>query len=155
LFFSYYQLVKKKDRGVQWHDFLLAFLTFSACFYFFLHAEDISFIGWKCIPLGVVLYLVVLEGARRTGGPIYLAVVVILGLCPLYAEYLPGVLWGRSFNPDMLIEFSIFTMEGLLGLATKVVFQIILGFLVFAGVLIASGAGKFFLGWLRGMPLVS
>ncbi|HBM40373.1 MAG TPA: C4-dicarboxylate ABC transporter permease, partial [Sulfitobacter sp.] len=38
-----------------------------------------------------------------------------------------------------------FRTEGLMGITTKIVAEIVLGFLVFAGVLIATGAGQFFI----------
>ncbi|MBU0777795.1 TRAP transporter fused permease subunit [Patescibacteria group bacterium] len=136
---------RKKDKKVPWYDFVLAVLIFGISVYFYMHAWDISLSGWSCVPLGIVVFILILEGGRRTGGPIFAAVCVVLGFYPLFASYMPGMLYGQSWPFMQTIESSIFRVEGLMGIPTKVVAEILVGFLIFAGVLIATGAGEFFL----------
>jgi TRAP transporter 4TM/12TM fusion protein len=137
---------RKKDlHHVPWYDYLLLIITLGVSFYFFLNSEEMSMAGWYSIPWGIVLALLILEGGRRTGGTAFLIVTVVLGAYPLFADYMPGLLWGVSYDFSSTVESLIFTEEGLMGIPTKVVAIIIIGFLVFAGVLISSGAGDFFL----------
>lgn len=86
-----------------------------------------------------------LEVARRSGGIPFLLVVLLLGLYPLVADRFPGLLMGIPYGFEQMIEAHVFRAEGMLGITTKIVAEIVLGFLVFAGVLIATGAGEFFI----------
>ena len=86
-----------------------------------------------------------LEVARRSGGLPFFLVVLLLGLYPLIADFLPGLLMGIPYDFDRTIEAHVFRAEGMMGITTKIVAEIILGFLVFAGILIATGAGQFFI----------
>ncbi len=59
---------------------------------------------------------------------------------------MPGILSGRSLDWFSLIGSLSFGSEaGIIGLPSRVMVDMLLGFLVFAGVLLASGAGRFFL----------
>jgi len=86
-----------------------------------------------------------LEIARRSGGFPFLLVIFLLGLYPVLADYFPGLLMGIPYSFERMIEAHVFRTEGLMGITTKIVAEIVLGFLVFAGVLIATGAGQFFI----------
>jgi TRAP transporter 4TM/12TM fusion protein len=155
---------RKKDRRVPWFDLVAITLIFGIAFYFFLNSWEIMIRGW--VPpspgnflLACILILAVLEGARRMGGKIYLVIALVIGLYPLIAEHMPGVLWGRSFSIIETVGLHVFGSEGLVGLPSRVMGDLIIGFLIFAGVLIASGAGDFFmklatafLGRFRGGP---
>jgi len=142
---------RKKDKGIPWYDWIAAAATFGISFYIFLNAYELAVTGWKNIPLGIIIWILLMEGGRRTGGPIYLAVILILGLYPLFAAYMPGIFEGISFSFTQTITAHVFRFEGLMGIATKVVAEIILGFLVFAGVLIATGGADFFLNLAMGI----
>jgi TRAP transporter 4TM/12TM fusion protein len=113
--------------------------------WFSTHAWDIVQAGWTNFPAGVVLWVLMLEIARRSGGIPFLLVVFLLGLYPLVADYFPGLLMGIPYSFERMIEAHVFRTEGLMGITTKIVAEIVLGFLVFAGVLIATGAGQFFI----------
>ena len=126
-------------------DTVAAVLALSVSVYFAAHAWDIVQSGWTNMPFGVVIWLLMLELARRSGGFPFLLVVVVLGLYPLFADYLPGLLMGIPYDFDRMIEAHVFRAEGMMGITTKIVAEIVLGFLVFAGVLIATGAGTFFI----------
>jgi TRAP transporter 4TM/12TM fusion protein len=154
----------KKDKRVPWYDVLLSILTFGIALYFVFHAWDIRTVGW--VPttpfnflLSVIFFFLVIEGGRRGGGFIYSMVTLILGLYPIYAFYLPGVLFGKSYPLTWMFPMHIFTPEGLIGVPTQVIGDYIIGYLIFAAILIASGAGDFFIkfalvtcGTFRGGP---
>ncbi|WP_240453945.1 TRAP transporter permease [Chachezhania antarctica] len=127
------------------YDIAAAAVVLGICFWFSTHAWDILQAGWVNIPAGVVLWLLMLEVARRSGGLPFLLVVLLLGLYPIIADRFPGLLMGIPYSFDRMIEAHVFRTEGMMGITTKIVAEIILGFLVFAGVLIATGAGEFFI----------
>jgi TRAP transporter 4TM/12TM fusion protein len=151
---------RKADKArLPWYDLVLAGLILVICFYCFTNARDMSISGWKNIPLGVIIWLLMMEAARRGGGISYLLVVLLIGIYPLFADSFPGIFQGIKYGFPQTIEAHVFRNEGMMGITTKVIAEIILGFLVFAGVLIASGAGDFFidlanalLGQVRGGP---
>ncbi|MBB3994442.1 TRAP transporter 4TM/12TM fusion protein [Sulfitobacter undariae] len=136
---------RKSQRTVPFYDIIAACLAFGISMWFSTHAWDIVQAGWTNIPAGVIFWLLMLEIARRAGGTPFLLVVLILGLYPIVADYFPGLLMGIPYDFDRMIEAHVFRTEGMMGITTKIVAEIVFGFLVFAGVLIATGAGEFFI----------
>ncbi|MCC5858281.1 MAG: TRAP transporter fused permease subunit [Ectothiorhodospiraceae bacterium] len=134
------------SRGrVPFYDLCLAAAVLAICIYFFLNAWDMVIIGWTHVPLGIALWALMLEVARRSGGLPFFLVVLLLGLYPVVAHLFPGIFEGIPYAFPNTIEAHVFRSEGMLGITTKIVAEIILGFLVFAGILIATGAGDFFI----------
>lgn len=133
------------QKKVPVYDLAAAAVALGVSAVFAGHAWEIVQADWTHIPMGVVVWLLMLELARRSGGMPFLLVVVVLGIYPLFADWLPGLLMGIPYDFDRMIEAHIFRAEGMMGITTKIVAEIILGFLVFAGVLIATGAGSFFI----------
>ena len=142
---------RKKDGGtLPWYDLILAGLASAIPVYFVVHGYQICMMGWIPastfnIVIAMIFLLLVLEAARRLSGLIFLAVVVIFALYPMVAEHMPGMLFGLSFSPAEAISYYIYGSEGIIGLPTRVIGGLLAGFIIFAGVLIASGGGKFFL----------
>lgn len=135
----------KMTASPPWYDIVLSVIIFAICIYFFLNAEDMIIMGWSHIPLGIVTWLIMMEAGRRTGGTSYLMVILILGIYPLVAHLFPGIFEGINYDFYQTIEAHVFRNEGMMGITTKIIAEIILGFLVFAGVLLATGAGDFFI----------
>lgn len=138
------------DKRVPWYDILFAALSFGIAFYFFLKGYDIRTAGWvPATPLNAslafILLLLILEGGRRTGGIPYLIICLLIGGYGFVSEYMPGVLYGFSRPFDETIALYVFGSEGIAGIPSMVVGNILIGFLFFAGMLIASGAGRFML----------
>ena len=133
------------QTSVPVYDWIAAIVALGICLWFSTHAWEIVQAGWNNVYAGAVLWVLMLEIARRSGGLPFLLVGFVLGLYPLVADYFPGLLMGIPYSFDRMIEAHIFRTEGLMGITTKIVAEIVLGFLVFAGVLIATGAGQFFI----------
>jgi TRAP transporter 4TM/12TM fusion protein len=140
---------RKTDKKPRWYDLAAFVLTFGIALYFYFHGWDIGQVGW--VPaswfnftLALIFCLLVLELGRRMGGYAYLAVCLIFGLYPLYSGYLTGVLFSPSLPFRLLISFQVFGTSGLLGMPANVI-GLVFGFLIFAGVLVGSGAGQLFL----------
>jgi len=135
----------KGQTTVPFYDVAAAVVALGISFWFSTHAWDMVQAGWVNIPAGIVIWLLMLEVARRSGGLPFLLVVLLLGLYPIVADRFPGLLMGIPYDFERMIEAHVFRIEGMMGITTKIVAEIILGFLVFAGVLIATGAGEFFI----------
>ena len=141
---------RKKERRIHWYDMVFAALVVGISIYFATQAWYIDNVGW--VPptkfhfaLAFVICLLILEGGRRMAGFIYLCVCLLFGAYPLFAKYMPGLLFGFSSSFVKTIGFHAFGSEGIIGLPSKIMGEILIGFLFFAGLLVASGAGKFFL----------
>jgi len=139
------------DRSpARWFDYGLSAVLMGLCLYFAWHGSDIALVGW--VPasrfhfgLGCLFLIIILEGCRRVTGLALPLVAVILGIYPLVAGYLPGVFEGIPYPLPKVVAFYAFGGEGVRGVPAQVMGGIMMGFLIFAGLLIATGAGSFFL----------
>jgi len=136
---------KSGQYKVPFYDLIAAVLVVGVSFYFAANAWDMAQAGWSNLYMGIVVWLLMMELARRSGGVPFLLVVVLIGLYPLIADYFPGLFMGIPYQFEHMIDAHIFRTEGMMGITTKIVAEIILGFLVFAGILLATGAGDFFI----------
>jgi TRAP transporter 4TM/12TM fusion protein len=144
-------LILPEDKKIRWHHYVMAAFYFSLSLYFAYHAKTIALIGWiPASPVNLVLgfiYLVMtLEGCRRgTGGIAWPLVALGLGIYPLIADRFPGVFRGIEQPFETLVSLYVYGGDGIRGIPGQVMGGILMGFLIFAAFLIATGAGKFFL----------
>ena len=133
------------------YDLMIAAVVFGSCIYFAMYAWDILRTGWAPPPtmlatiLAVIMLLVALETGRRIAGLPLLIICALFGGYVLFAEHMPGVLFGKSFSFPHLIGFFTYGTDGMLGLPGRIIGEILIGYLVFAGMLIAMGGGRFFI----------
>ncbi|MCP1198284.1 TRAP transporter fused permease subunit [Notoacmeibacter sp. MSK16QG-6] len=129
------------------------------------HGLDIIQRGWEYdAPLtadimAAILIVLVLEGVRRAGGPILLFTAVLFGTYPLYADYMPGFLWGTQYSLIGTIRAHVLGVESIIGIPMQVVAELVIGFVIFGSVLVATKGSDFFmelasalLGHSRGGP---
>ena len=95
--------------------------------------------------LSVAMFLLVLEAGRRVGGTIFLCIVIFFGLYPVFAEYMPGIMWGPPMSVARTLAFNVYSSDALLGIVTRVVGETLIGCLILAALLVATGAADFFL----------
>lgn len=129
------------------------------------HGLDILQRGWEYdAPLTAdimasVLIILVLEGVRRAGGTILLFTALLFGSYPLYADYMPGFLWGTEFSLLGTVRAHVLGVESIIGIPMQVVADLVIGFVIFGSVLVATKGSDFFmelasalLGHSRGGP---
>jgi TRAP transporter 4TM/12TM fusion protein len=143
---------RRKDRNrLPWYDIVFSVVGFGIPLWCFFNVASIIEIGWVPPPstfhltLGIIFSLLALESGRRIGGRAFLILCIVSWFYPLFADYMPGILWGISFDFPWTVGNFAFSTNGALGLPAQVMGEIIIGFLLFAGMLMASGAGRFFL----------
>ncbi|NVM23734.1 MAG: TRAP transporter large permease subunit, partial [Desulfobacterales bacterium] len=143
--------MRKKDKGIlRWYDIMFAALALGGSLYLFTEAYSIVMTGWFPVSpnnfaVATILLALILEAARRGGSTVFLIVCLFMGLYPIFAGHMPGIFFGISSSWDTTIGYMVLSSDGLLGIPLRVLGDLLLGFLVFAAVLVASGAGKFFL----------
>ncbi|POF27970.1 TRAP transporter permease [Roseibium marinum] len=141
----------KGERGVTWASYAPAILILVLCLVMAYFSRQLVFGTWVPVKedwqlwIALGLFLLVLEGARRSGGHIFLVIVVVLSLYPVYAFYMPGMFWGPPTSFARTVAFNVFSNDAMLGVVTRVVAETLIGFLVLAALMVATGAADFFL----------
>jgi TRAP transporter 4TM/12TM fusion protein len=134
-----------------WASYLPALATFVLMLLMAWHARSLAFGTWVPVretwqlAVAASIFGLVLEAARRAGGPVFLVLVLLLGLYPVYAVHMPGILWGPPASLSRTIAFNVFSGDAMLGVVTRVVAETIIGFLILAALMVATGAAEFFL----------
>lgn len=95
--------------------------------------------------IGVVLLLVVLEGSRRTFGGVLPALVIGFLLYTRYGAIFPGFLNHSGFKWERIVAAMTTNMTGMYGSILDISATYLVIFMIFGGMLEASGAGKFFI----------
>jgi len=149
--FIYYPATELQRDKVYWYDWLAAILSFGIPFYFQFFIKEMEMGFWAMSPeslnliLAVILTLLVLEGARRSAGIIFALVCLAVGVLPLLSPILPEVLQGPPMTFASLMGHIAFAGDGYTGIPMIVFGGILVGFLLFAGLLVGTGAGDFFI----------
>lgn len=140
------------DR-VPWYDITLFVATIGAAIYLMLNIRPAAELGWeftgappRVIGAGLVMWFVLMEALRRTGGWSLLLSVLPFTLYPLIAEsrWL-GPLRGTQSTLEQATAYHVLSTESLLGIPIQAFAETVIGFLVFGTALMMTGAGKFFI----------
>jgi TRAP transporter 4TM/12TM fusion protein len=158
---------KQKMQAPPWFDYVLGFLFLGCNIYFLINADIINDGAWN-VPPGPVQYvtaiivgLLAIEAGRRIGGWPMVAVktiaVVYLLTASLYPEH--TIFYTRGLEFREVIGAVVFGAGGMLGIPARLLAELILGFYMFAGMMMGLGGGEFFLklataiaGHMRGGP---
>ena len=140
-----------KERRVTWLSYAPALVTLVLASFLAWKSRALVYETW--VPVSATWQLVVaagmfamvLEAARRSGGYIFLGIVAALGLYPVYAQHMPGIFWGPPATLSRTLAFNVYSSDAMLGVVTRVVGEVLIGFLILAALLAASGAADFFL----------
>lgn len=129
---------------------------------FYQNVLDYSMYGFldtKGLVLALLVCLPLIEAVRRTAGVTLPILVTVLVLATIFQNVLPGVLYGRGYEPDRLLYAAYVGESGIFGLPLHVSTSIIIVFVLFGALMEASGAGRWFLrlalaatGWSYGGP---
>ena len=140
------------DR-IPWYDILLFLATFAASIVLMLHIRRAAQFGWEfegaprvVIGAGLVMWFVLMEALRRTGGWSLLLSVLPFTLYPLFADtkWL-GPFRGTQSTIEQTTAYHMLSAESLLGIPVQAFADTVIGFLVFGTALMMTGAGKFFI----------
>ena len=98
------------------------------------------------IVAGLVMWVVLMEALRRTGGWSLLLSVLPFTVYPLFADanWL-GPFRGTQSTLEQATAYHVLSGESLLGIPIQAFADTVIGFLVFGTALMMTGAGKFFI----------
>ncbi|NAZ18019.1 TRAP transporter permease, partial [Glutamicibacter soli] len=104
---------------LRWLNPILAVAALVSAGWLGYHGLDIIQQGWEFdAPLmadimATILIVLVLEGVRRAGGPILLVTALLFGAYPLYADYMPGFLWGTEYSLAGTVRAHVLGVESI------------------------------------------
>lgn len=146
-------------------DWSLAVVAFAVLGYFILNSYNIVLNGWEMSPptiavvMSAILWAIMLDAGRRTGGLILGGIVLFFSCYPLFADMLPGPISAFSSPFQYVAAYHAMSLESILGIPVKAFANLVFGFVVFGAALEHTGAGRFFinlafalLGRVRGGP---
>lgn len=95
--------------------------------------------------VGGIMILVVLEGIRRTWGPVIPSVIILSLLYGYFGSYLPGILYHGGLKIQRLIAYSCIYFRGIYGSLVTLGSLEVFMFVLFGSFLEASGGIKLFI----------
>src|ERR1700733_785423 len=140
------------DR-VPWYDILFFVLTFGSAIVLMRYVRKAAEAGWEfggapttVIAAGLIMWFVLMEALRRTGGWSLLLSVFPFTVYPLFADakWL-GPFRGTQSTLEQTTAYHALSGESLLGIPIQAFADTVIGFLVFGTALMMTGAGKFFI----------
>ncbi|MDL2268698.1 TRAP transporter fused permease subunit [Desulfosarcina sp. OttesenSCG-928-A07] len=142
---------KKDATHLPWFDWIIFLICVGVNIYFAANSYNILTGGWEysapLLPtiMGFVLWGLALEGVRRTSGNMLFFICLIFSFYPVFGQYLSGMLWG---TPLSLLETACYHsmgVESIIGIATRIVGNEIIGYIIFGAAIVSSGGGQFFM----------
>lgn len=138
---------------VPWYDLVLFAMTCGASIWLMLNVRKAAEAGWESdgapknvIIAGLIMWAMLMEALRRTGGWGLLLSVFPFTIYPLFAEasWL-GPFRGSQLTLEQTTAYHVLSGESLLGIPIQAFADTVIGFLVFGTALMMTGAGKFFI----------
>jgi TRAP transporter 4TM/12TM fusion protein len=149
--FLVYPARKKDIHHLPWYDWVIYIVCVAVNIYFAANSYKILTGGWEyaappfAMALSFVLWALALEGVRRTSGTILFVICLVFSFYPVFGQYLGGMLWGTPFTLLQTSSYHAMGVESIIGIATRVVGDEIIGYIIFGAAIVASGGGKFFM----------
>jgi len=140
------------DR-IPWYDVAFFVLAFGSAIVLMRHVRKAAEAGWEfggapntVIVAGLIMWFVLMEALRRTGGWSLLLSVLPFTVYPLFADakWL-GPFRGAQSTLEQATSYHVLSGESLLGIPIQAFADTVIGFLVFGTALMMTGAGKFFI----------
>lgn len=94
---------------------------------------------------GCSLLLLLLEGCRRTVGWVMVAIALLFLSYSMFGDLLPSTFAVKAYSLQELIQFQIFSANGVFGSALGIAATTVFIFVLFGAFLEITGAGKFFI----------
>lgn len=133
---------------VPWYDWAAAFLSFAAAMYVAVrYASLVDIIMLRpvdAIVAGSLLIVLILEALRRGTGIALPVIVAVFIVYALFANLVFGPLEGRATDWRRLVGYLTLDTNGMLGLPLKIGTTIVVTFILFGGLLNATGGARFF-----------
>ena len=154
LIFLYYPLIKDEQHKLFLPSRLLdlglaAAAVASGYFIVSFDYNDINYLlyGLSDINLiaGCASIFLLMEACRRTVGWVMVAIAMVFFAYSAFGSFLPGALATKAYTLQELIQFQIYSSNGVFGSALGIAATTVFIFVLFGAFLEVTGAGKFFI----------
>jgi TRAP transporter 4TM/12TM fusion protein len=146
-----------------WYDSILSLLGLVVGLYLVIYYPELIYTMGELRPerifLGVLAIVLVVEATRRILGWVMVVLVALFLLYARYADLVPGPLRSKASSWERLVTHLYIGNDSLLGIPLDVIGTIVLAFVLFGQLLLATGGAKFLtdfcmatLGRVRGGP---
>src|ERR1700709_1588204 len=144
---------KSPLERIPWYDILLFVLTCGSAIVLMRSVRKAAEAGWEfggapntVIIAGLVMWFVLMEALRRTGGWSLLLSVFLFTVYPLFADakWL-GPFRGTQSTLEQATSYPVLSGESLLGIPIQAFADTAIGFVVYGIALMMTEAGKFFI----------
>lgn len=135
---------------VPWYDLLLAAVALATTGYFMATAHQSLLEGWEyatpdlALYASIVLWVLILDATRRTGGLGIFLIVLAFSLYPTFADKVPGPISGFPQPFTDTIAYHILSNESSFGIPMRAFGELVIGFILFGATLQHTGGGQFF-----------
>ncbi|AKG53946.1 hypothetical protein DGWBC_1299 [Dehalogenimonas sp. WBC-2] len=148
---------KLNRQAPPWYDYILAFILWGVIVFFLFNADEIAYRNWDSPPnnwvfaSALVIGALAIEASRRVGGWALAILLLFSIIYPLFASNpflthnFGGVFYGVSFPFKEIISSFAFGEDGMLGVPARMLGELVLGFFLFAGLVMGMGGGEFFM----------
>jgi TRAP transporter 4TM/12TM fusion protein len=143
---------KGPANSVPWYDAFLAAVSFVPGVYIVMNYWAITSRMVQVDPvtnaqlvLGILLMVLLLEGARRVVGLPITIIALVAIFYMLFGKHIPGLFKGISFSLPEVVEQSFLTDEGIFSSPLGVSATYVMVFLIFGGFLEKTGVGQYFM----------
>ncbi len=139
--------ISTKAPQLRWYDIILSVLGFAVGLYVTITWRKFNFDpglafnpeGW--IP-GIITIILCIEAVRRVIGPIVATLALVLILYLSFGYLLPGILWVTPISLTTSAGYLYLDVNAMFGIPIAVVSTMVLGFILFGAVLLATGGGR-------------
>ena len=151
LSFLLFPISKKYKNKILFIDVVAAISILFIGLYFSINSENILSNGWDIdapiLPtiLSFILIILSLESLRRTGGKFIFYIAIFFTLYPIFADHMPGALWGNMYSITEAARAHSMGLDSLIGIPMRVAGSLLIGFLIYGIILAETGGGKFFI----------
>jgi len=130
-------------------ELLIAAVAAVAALYIVLDYTGIAErIGWP-IPrdrvLGILLFVLLLEAARRVVGPALPVLAMLFTLYAFFGPYMPSIIAFKGVSLDRFLSQITMSTEGIYGVPLGVSANIVFLFVLFGSMLEKAGGGRYFI----------
>jgi len=135
---------------VPWYDYVLAAVGFAAGWYVAIFYPRLNFsidaatTPLDALALAIALYVLCLEGLRRTAGYSLVVIVLIFSVWALIGDRIKGPLETTPVEWDRFLTYLAIDTTALLGLPMAIAVMVVIPFIFFGQLLLKSGGSNFF-----------
>ena len=147
ILFLIYPMTKKSSRTkIPWYDWVFATLATVPNLYiaicFKQLAQRAGTVNTVDLIMGIIMIIMILEGARRVVGLLLSCIAGFFLLYTLFGAYFPGALAHRGASLGGLVRHMVFTTEGVFGVALGASASFIFLFCLLGALMSAIGSDK-------------